>query len=179
MLKSENAALLIIDIQGNLYQSMHEKEALRENLQKLIRGTAALDIPVIVTEQVPEKLGPSIPEIASLVDEFHPIPKSSFSCCGEPRFTDRLGKTGRRHILVAGIESHVCVYQTAADLLRLGYEAHIITDCISSRTAENRHAGIERMIAEGGRRASMEMILFELLRAAKGDVFRTIAKIVK
>lgn len=179
MLKKENAVLLIIDIQGTLYQSMYEKESLCENVRKLIRGTAALDIPIIATEQVPEKLGPSIPEISSLFDEFNPVPKSSFSCCGEPRFMDRLEKIGRRHILIAGIESHVCVYQTTADLLRLGYEAHIITDCISSRTAENRHAGIERMIAEGGRRSSMEMILFELMRVAEGDVFRTISKIVK
>ena len=92
---------------------------------------------------------------------------------------DRLEKIGRRHILITGIESHVCVYQTTTDLLRLGYEAHIITDCISSRTAENRHAGIERMIAEGGRRSSMEMSLFELMGVAEGDVFRTISKIVK
>ena len=175
----ENSLLVVIDIQESLAQVMHEKNVLFENLQKIIKGTGILGIPMIVTEQVPEKLGATIPEISSLLDNVRPIPKASFSCCGEDRFMTELGGIQRKQILVAGIESHVCVYQTTVDLIRMGYGVQIITDCISSRTAENRTLGIERMKDEGAKITSTEMVLFELLKAARGDRFREISRLVK
>ncbi|MBW2650881.1 MAG: hydrolase, partial [Deltaproteobacteria bacterium] len=158
---------------------MHEKKALFENLQKIIKGAGILGIPMIVTEQVPEKLGATIPEISSLLDTVRPIPKSSFSCCGEDLFMRELESIKRTQILIAGIESHVCVYQTTVDLIRMGYDVHIVTDCISSRTADNRTLGIDRMKSEGAKPTSTEMALFELLKIAGGDRFREISRLVK
>ncbi|MBN2397848.1 MAG: hydrolase [Deltaproteobacteria bacterium] len=179
MLTIENSLLLVIDTQESLARVMHGKEGLFENLQKIIRGAGILGVPLIVTEQVPEKLGTTIPEISSLLGAVTPIPKSSFSCCGEERFMKELDGAKRRQVLVAGIESHVCVYQTAVDLVRKGYEVHILTDCISSRTEENRLLGIERMREEGAKITGTEMFLFELMRVAGGDRFREISRLVK
>ena len=179
MLTIENSILVVIDIQNSLARVMHEKETLVKNLQKIIKGATILDIPMIVTEQDPEKLGPTIPEISSLLGTLSPIPKSSFSCCGEALFMRELESIKRTQILVAGIESHVCVYQATADLIRMGYDVHIVTDCISSRTTDNRTLGIERMRNEGAKLTSTEMALFELLKIAGGDRFREISRLVK
>jgi nicotinamidase-related amidase len=179
MLLPETTLLLVIDIQGNLARGMYERDALYENLQKIIRGIQVLEIPIIVTEQIPEKLGPTIPEISSLFDNFNPIPKSSFSCCGDEKIMNAISTVNRRQILIAGIESHVCLYQTTLDLIQAGYEVHIVADCISSRTAENRAIGIERMKEAGAKLTSTEMALFELLKVAEGDNFREIVRIVK
>jgi nicotinamidase-related amidase len=179
MLTIENSILVVIDIQESLARVMHGKDALFENLQRIIKGAGILDIPLIVTEQVPEKLGTTIPEISPLLGAVSPIPKASFSCCGEDRFMRELDGMKRKQILVAGIESHVCVYQTTADLIRMGYEVHIVTDCISSRTAENRALGIERMKDGGATSTSTEMALFELMKIAGGDRFKKISRLVK
>lgn len=179
MITIENSLLVVIDIQESLARVMHGKDALFENLQKIIKGAGILNIPMIVTEQVPEKLGATIPEISPLLDTVTPISKSSFSCCGEDRFMRELEGMKRGQLLITGIESHVCVYQTTADLIRMGYEVHVVTDCISSRTEENRALGIERMRDEGARSTSTEMILFELLKVAGGDRFREISRLVK
>ncbi|MBW2557537.1 MAG: hydrolase [Deltaproteobacteria bacterium] len=179
MLTIENSILVVIDIQNSLARVMHEKETLVKNLQKIIKGATILDIPMIVTEQNPEKLGPTIPEISSLLGTISPIPKSSFSCCEEALFMRELESIKRTQILVAGIESHVCVYQATADLIRMGYDVHIITDCISSRTTDNRTLGIERMRDEGAKLTSTEMALFELLKIAGDDRFREISRLVK
>ena len=179
MLLPETTLLLVIDIQGNLARGMYEKDALYENLQKIIKGIQVLKIPIIVTEQIPEKLGPTIPEISTLFGDFNPIPKSSFSCCGDDKTMNAISKVNPRQLLIAGIESHVCLYQTTVDLIQSGYEVHIVADCISSRTEENRSIGIERMKEAGGKLTSTEMALFELLKVAEGDKFREIVRIVK
>ena len=179
MLTVENALLVVIDIQGNLAQAMHDKNFLFENLKKLISGAQLLNLPIIVTEQIPQKLGPTIPEIAALFSDFQPIPKASFSCWGEKLFMEKLRATPRKQILLTGIESHVCVYQTALELKSLGYDVYLVADCISSRTAENKSIAIARMTSEGVKLTSTEMVLFELMKIAEGDKFREMVKIVK
>lgn len=179
MLTQENAALIVVDVQGKLAHLMYEKERLFENLRKLIRGVRVLQIPIIVTEQLPEKLGSTIPEIAELVPDVEPIRKSTFSCCGSDSFMHALRSLKRRQILLAGIEAHVCVYQTALDLLNIGHVVHLVADAVSSRTAMNRRIGIQRITREGAKLTSTEMALFELLRVAEGDKFKQILQIVK
>lgn len=180
MLTTDNTTLLVIDMQGRLAQVMHNKEQLFANVERIIRGAKVLNLPIIWTEQVPEKLGATIQPIAELMqDVAQPIAKSSFSCCGETSFGPQLTATGRRQILMAGIETHVCVYQTALDLLDQGYHVELVTDAVSSRTEENRQLGIERIKEAGATLTSTEMALFELLRAAKGPQFKEISKIVK
>ena len=175
----ENTFLLIIDMQEKLWRVMYEKEKILDNLQRLIRGTQVLDIPIVMTEQYPQGLGPTIPEVVSLLPNIKPIAKVSFSCCGDKNILGELEGVNRRQVLITGIESHVCVYQTAIDLLNSGYEVQTVTDCISSRTSENRELGLKRMNQSGAVLTGVEMVLFELLKVAEGDKFKAISKIVK
>lgn len=180
MLNIQDSALLVIDVQGKLAQLMQDKETLFANLERMIRGAQVLELPVIWTEQVPDKLGATTPAIAQLLaDSAQPFSKSSFSCCGQTGFAEQLQAAGRKQILVTGIEAHICVYQTAVDLLAQGYEVQLVTDAVSSRSAANRHLGIERIKEAGATLTSTEMALFELLRVAQGPQFKAITKIVK
>jgi len=178
MLDVNNVALIMIDLQGKLAQLMHEKAQLFDNVARLIRGAEVLGLPVVCTEQNPAGLGGTIDEIAQLV-KTDPIAKMSFSCCGEKRFMEALERLGRRQLLLCGIEAHVCVYQTAADLVQYGYEVHAVADAVSSRTASNRQIGLERIRDAGARITSVESALFELIRVAEGDEFKRILQIVK
>jgi nicotinamidase-related amidase len=180
MLNVKDTALIVIDVQGKLAQLMHQKERLFANIKRMIKGAQVLDIPLLWTEQAPDKLGPTTPEIAELLAErVQPISKSSFSCCGHAPFMDAFKALDRRQVLLTGIEAHVCVYQTALDLLDIGYEVQVVTDAVSARIAENKQIGIDRMQAAGAALTSTEMALFELLRIAEGDQFKAITKIVK
>lgn len=179
MLKINNTVLVIIDIQGKLATLMHNREAFYQNVIRMIRGARVLDIPVIWNEQLPDKLGPTIPEIKEVLSDSEPLVKRTFSCCGNDGFVGRLAASGRRQVLLAGMETHVCVYQTAIDLLSAGYEVSIVADAVSSRTLENKQIGIEAMRAAGARVTSVETALFELLGVAEGDRFRQIINIVK
>lgn len=179
MLDLLNTLLILVDVQGRLAHSMDGKERLFANLQRLIKGALVLDLPIIWMEQYPQGLGPTIPEIAQLLPDRQPIAKTSFSCCGCDAFMQALRAAGRSQALVAGIEAHVCIYQTTLDLLGLGYHVEVVTDAVSSRTAENRQIGLQRMRAAGAALTSVEMALFELLRVAEGQRFKEIQAIVK
>ncbi len=179
LLSVEDTVLMVIDMQGNLYESMQDKQFLLENVRKLIGGMQLFGIPVIVTEQIPEKLGPTIAPVAEMLPGAARIPKADFSCCGDGKIMKALKAVERRQVLLCGIEAHVCVYQTAIDLLGFGYEVHLVADAVSSRTVLNRKIGIEKMLAEGAHLASTEMVLFELIRTAEDPRFREIFKIVK
>ena len=177
MLDREKTALVVVDIQGNLAQAMSEKELLFENVEKIIRGVQVFGIPVLVTEQV--KLGPTIPALARYLEGVKPIVKESFSCCGDRRFMKELTTLNRKQILITGIEAHVCVYQTAMDLLNRGYEIYLVADAVSSRTIRNREIGIQKLKDSGAVLTSAEMALFELLKTAGDPKFKEIFKIVK
>jgi len=179
MLKIENTILVLIDIQGKLATLMHNREAFYENVVRIIRGAQVLEMPIIWNEQLPDKLGPTIDPVKEALAGDSPLVKSTFSCCGNDDFTCQLDISGRKQVLLAGMESHVCVYQTALDLLAAGYEVYLVADAISSRTLENKQIGIEAMVAAGARISSVEMALFELLGVAEGDRFKQIIKIVK
>ena len=138
MLEVDSTVLLVIDVQEKLFRVIYQKEKLVDNLQRLIKGIQVLEVPVLVTEQYPRGLGPTIQEIAPLLADIQPLPKTSFSCCGDKAFLQELKTLGRKQVLISGIESHVCVYQTAADLICSGYEVYAVSDVISSRTEENR-----------------------------------------
>ncbi|HON59102.1 MAG TPA: hydrolase [Smithella sp.] len=179
MISRAAAVMVIVDIQGNLAQAMFDKEKLFDNTVKLIKGFTALNLPMIVTEQIPQKLGNTLPRIAAEISRFNPIPKESFSCWGEPLFREKLEAFSRRHVVLLGIETHVCVYQTALDLIADGYSIHLVADAVSSRTPENRQIGIDAMKSAGAHITSTEMVLFELLRTAADPKAREFFKIVK
>jgi nicotinamidase-related amidase len=179
MLKIDDTVLVLVDIQGKLATLMHDKELFFANTAKLIKGARVLDIPIIWNEQIPEKLGRTVPEISEHLEGLSPLEKTTFSCCGNPDFMERLKSLEREQILLAGMETHVCVYQTALDLLPEGYEINLVTDATSSRSLDNKQVAIEEMQELGAKLTTVEMALFEMLRVAEGDKFKEIIKIVK
>ncbi len=179
MLRVQDAVLVVVDVQEKLANVMFEKERLLDALQRLARGIRVLQVPVIWLEQNPQRLGPTVAPLAEALAGLQPIPKMSFDCCESETFASELAACGRRQVLIAGIEAHICVYQTAADLLALGCEVHVVADAVSSRTARNRDIGLEKMKAAGAQVTSVETALFELLKVAEGDRFKALLKIVK
>jgi nicotinamidase-related amidase len=177
--EAEKTALIIIDMQERLFPVMHEKEKLLRNMIKLIKGAQVLEIPVLFTEQYPKGLGSTLPEIKELVPDFKPVEKVSFNCCDETAFCQTLDALKRKQVLIAGIEAHICVYQTAVALARTGYEVEVVADCIASRETENKTVALTKMGAAGIKPTTVEMALFELLKMAKGDKFKAISNIVK
>ena len=178
MLEIESTVLVVIDVQGKLASLMHDRKFLYDNTARMIRAAEVLGIEVICTEQHPDGLGPTVAELAEHLN-VQPIPKFAFSCCGEPAFETALKLTGCTQALLAGIETHICVYQTAVDLLAGGYEVYVLTDAVSSRTPANRQLGLQRMKDAGAVMTGVEMALFEMLKVAKGDKFKQIVRIVK
>jgi len=179
MLEIRESTLVVVDVQGKLAQLMADKEALFQNIRILIQAAKLLEIPILWCQQVPQALGPTVPEIAELLTGLEPIDKASFSCCGDEQFVSRLSALDRRQVLLCGIETHICIYQTARDLLGRGQEVTVLADAVSSRTLENRRIALERLACEGAAVASTEMVLFELLKTAKHPQFKPIAKLVK
>ncbi len=172
-------AIVLIDVQGKLAEIMFESNRLFNNLEILLKGAQLLNIPIVWTEQLPEKLGSTSERISTLLTNQKPITKSEFSCVKNAEFLNFINDEQYNHFLICGIETHVCVYQTARDLLTLGNDVEIIVDGVSSRTELNKNIGIEKIISLGGKVTSTEMLLFEKQEIALGDKFRELIKIVK
>ncbi|RMF17524.1 MAG: hydrolase [Gammaproteobacteria bacterium] len=172
MSRAEDSVLVLIDIQGKLAQLMHNRERLFQQTRRLIQVAGLFDLPIIWMEQLPDKLGPTVPDIAELLEGHQPVAKSTFSCFREPGFKRALAQTRRNHLILAGIESHICVYQSCRDALHAGFSVSVVEDAISSRTAENRSLGLQRMTAEGAIPTSVEMLAFDLQGVAEGPRFK-------
>lgn len=179
MLEIEKTCLVVVDVQGKLAQLMWEKERLFNNIEILVKSADILEIPIVWCQQYPEALGETVEQIAVHLKELSPINKKSFSCCGNGEFAEKIQAVNRKQVLLCGIETHICVYQTARDLLALDYEVQVVGDAVSSRTRENKEAALSRMKWEGAAITTTEMALFELLGTAEHDKFREIAKLVK
>lgn len=187
MLDTNNTVLVLIDVQEKLASVMHEREALIENLVKLVRGVQLLEIPIIWLEQNPDKMGQTIPELRELMTGAPPMTKMSFSCCGAEGFKDALEASGCKQVLIAGIETHVCVYQTAVELIRASYAVEVVVDAVSSRRLADKEIGLTKIRACGAHSAgsgqghvtTVETALFELMRSAEHPAFRDMLKIVK
>lgn len=180
MLDKQKAVLVVVDVQGKLATLMYESERLFANVNRMIDGARALGIPVIYTEQLPDKLGPTVPQVKEHLHDIEPYIKRTFSCCGDPNFVAALKDTGRTQIFLVGIETHVCVYQTAVDLIEDGlYQVYLVQDAVSSRIDYNYHLGVQRIKETGAILTSVEMALFEMLEVAEGESFKKIIQIVK
>jgi len=170
---------VLVDVQGKLAELMFEKERLFRNLEICIRGMRLLGVPVIWLEQVPDKMGPTIESLREPLSGLHPISKSAFSCCGEDEFNKALARTLRNQVIVAGIETHVCVYQTALDLLASGYEVEVVEDAVSSRSAESKALALQKLVSAGAGLTTVEMIMFELMLTTLHPKFRDVLKLIK
>ena len=161
---------------------IHERFEVERNLERLVRGAHVLGLPVIVTEQYVKGLGPTVEPLRKALEEtsaYRPIEKQCFSAQGCEPFAAQLDALDRRQVLLAGVEAHVCVYQTARDLLAGGRSLWVVADAVSSRTVRNRDIALQRLVSEGAKLSSTEMALFELLRVSGTDEFRAIASLVK
>lgn len=179
MLKREATVLVVIDIQGKLARLMHDSERVIHQAGILMQGMSVLGVPVLVTEQYPKGLGPTVDELQPILPASGIIEKAAFSCCAESSFMDRLHALQRPQVLVCGIETHVCVYQTVRDLLEIGFHPHLVTDAVSSRTSSNRELAIRKMETMGAQLTGTEMALFELLGVSGTEEFKAISRLVK
>lgn len=179
MLNTNDTLLVVVDVQDRLLGSMPDRSGLVDQIVRLARGCAELGVPILLTEQIPEKLGATETSVAAACGPMKPIEKKTFSCMGEPAFASAVASADRKNVIVCGIETHVCVIQTARDLMTAGYRVEIVADAVASRTEMNRSLALDRACQEGAKRTSVEMVLFELLQVAEGDSFRSILKLVK
>lgn len=179
MLRKDDTAFVLVDVQGKLAQIVHESEELLKNVRNLIEGLRLLDIPILWLEQNPKGLGPTTDSLAEKLEGLEPIPKMNFSACQNETFMESLQETGRKQILVAGIETHICVYQTAMELDQLEYEVQIVADAVSSRTEANKIIGIEKMKMAGIPATSVEMALYEMMKTAEHKQFKNMLKCIK
>ena len=175
-----NPYLVVIDVQERLFPVMNEKEAFLKNLQILIKGFQLFSLPILLTEQVPDKLGPTIEPVRSILKDTEPIIKSSFSCAGDPGFLSQTdGLSTHDGIVLAGIETHVCVYQTERDLIRRGQHVEVVTNAVASRDANNHRIALDRIRNNGGFLTTVEMVLFNIQERAEGATFKELVKLVK
>jgi len=178
LLDKQSTGLIIIDVQGKLAEQMHEADELFQQLRTLIAGVKLMELPIVWMEQIPEKLGGTREEIRTLLPGT-PYRKHTFSGMKNPNITAAIEQYGCQQWLVAGIEAHICVYQTVADLLAQGSGVQLVTDAVSSRSAANKTLALQKMAQLGAQLTSVEMALFELQQVAEGDVFRQLIKLVK
>ncbi|HYH94682.1 isochorismatase family protein [Hyalangium sp.] len=175
---SSNAALLVVDIQERLCAAM-ERESLERMLKRTgaaIEGAKALQLPILVTEQYSKGLGPTHHQLCERLGGFKPVEKLAFSAATAEVLT-RL--EGRRQILLAGMETHVCVFQTVRDLVEKGFEAWILADAILSRSAEDRRVGLELCKEAGAHITTVESALFDMLGRAGSPEFKLISSAVR
>lgn len=181
-LDQNNCCALVIDYQERIVPAMHGKEELLKNSEKLLKGLSLLGIPMIFTEQYPKGLGQTLPEIKQAAPEAPVFAKTSFSALGSGEVMELLKKykaEGRKNVLICGIEGHVCVFQTALDLVSEGFTPVFVTDCITSRRPSDYMTAMMRAEREGVAFATTEMILFELIGSKEHEHFKAISAIVK
>ena len=178
-LDPDRALLLVVDVQEAFRPHIDDWTPLVAHCDALIRGCRALDVPVIVTEQYPQGLGPTIPELDEALTGVDRIEKRAFSSLGAPEVVARLDQYGRDQVVVCGIEAHVCVQQSVADIRRSGRQAHVALDAIASRTASSREVGVRRMRAAGMVPSGVELALFEMLESAEHPAFKAVSAIVR
>jgi len=180
LLAADRAALIIVDVQEAFRPAIVEFDRIAKRIATMARGARLLGVPILLTEQSPTKLGRTAQEILGVLPvEFRPLEKTAFSSCGASGFLDQLQRQNRKQILLAGVEAHVCVNQTAHDLLAADYQVHLLHDCVSSRNPDDKAMGIQKMTQSGVIPSSVEMALFELMQNATHEQFRAIQKLIK
>lgn len=181
-LDRQNAVVVVIDVQERLMPVIDRGDGVLRNIDRLVRGCHVLGVPALLTEQYVKGLGSTVPVVRQAFEQtsgYRPLEKMTFSAMRLDAFAAQLAALERKQILLAGVETHVCVYQTARDLIVAGFSVTLVADALSSRTQENKDVALRRMQADGARLSSTEMALFDLVGTSGTDEFRAIVKIVK
>ena len=179
LLNRKNTGLLLVDVQEKLMQVMGRKERVIDNIIKLLQLSKLFTLPIIITEQYPKWLGSTLPDIIENLPSYEPITKLHFNCCDVEAFNKRLNSEGLRSIIVTGVESHICIFQTCVSILEKGYQVHVPQDAVDSRTEENWRVGLELMKKAGALITSTETLIYQILKKAGTNEFKKMLKIIK
>ena len=179
LLERENTGLLVIDVQENLLPVMGQKQRVIGNIIKLLNLSTLFSLPVLLTEQYPKWLGPTMSEIIESLPDYQPITKLHFNCCEVDAFEERLKSAGLNSIIVTGVESHICIFQTCVSLLERGYLVQVPQDAVDSRTEENWRVGLELMNKAGAIITSTEAVIYQILKKAGTKEFKKMLKIMR
>lgn len=175
----QDTVFCLIDVQEKLFPLIHDKEILEKNLTILINGLKILNVPFIINEQYKKGLGETIPSLGNLITSYKKYEKTTFSCCKNSQTLKAIKESRKKVVIVAGIETHVCVLQTCIDLIEDGFKVVLVTDCCGSRKENDENIAIKRLIQEGVIPTTYESILFELTVDAKNSHFKEISSIIK
>ncbi|MEG3617572.1 hydrolase [Magnetovibrio sp. PR-2] len=176
---AKQSCLVVIDIQSKLNPVMFDEGRAPQGAAKLLLGADILNIPAMVTEQYSKGVGPTVDDLQDFMPEGSPLEKDTFSCCANAEFMARFKATGATQAILCGIEAHICVLQTALNLLEAGYEVFVVEDATASRTPENHRAGLERIRQHGGQVVVVESVLFEWLKKSGTAEFKHISQLIK
>lgn len=178
-LDRDRAVLVVVDIQDRFRDLIFRMDQVLDRTGRLIQFCRALDIPILVTEHYSKGLGATVPELASLLDPIDPIQKIHFSCWGSDEFRRQFQALGRDQVILTGIETHVCIYQTARDLLKNGCDVALASDAISSCSKANYKLGLSRLREIGAQGLGTQMLMFDLLERAGTEEFKQVAKLLQ
>ena len=179
LIDAVTSCLLVVDIQSKLNPVMFDPARAPKGAAKLMLGADILAVPTVVTEQYSKGVGPTVDDLQDFMPVGSPMEKNTFSCVADDAFRQRFMALGKKQAVIAGIEAHICVLQTALQLLSEGVEVFVVEDATASRTAENHRAGLERIRQEGGRIVTVEMVLFEWLKRSGTPEFKQISQLIK
>lgn len=180
ILDREKTALVVVDVQEAFRSPINDFAQIAARIALVARGFQILNLPVVVTEQYPKGLGKTAEEIArNLPSDHEYIEKTAFSSCGARAFMEKLRETGATQIVLCGLETHVCINQTAHDLLSENFQVHLLHDCVSSRFTPDKEIALRKMQTSGVVPSSVEMALFELMKNAKHEQFKAIQELIK
>lgn len=179
-LESNKTALVVVDLQEAFRSPINDFAQIAARASIIVRGFQVLNLPIIVTEQYPKGLGRTTEEILfSLPPDFEVVEKTAFSSCGSTAFIEKLKATGASQVVLCGLETHVCINQTAHDLLNENYQVHLLHDCVGSRFTHDKEIALKKMQSSGVIPSSIEMALFELMRDTKHEQFKAIQELIK
>jgi len=179
-LRPDNTLVIVIDMQERLQPLIHEDARVRKSAAALAEGARILGVPVFVTEQYPKGLGHTVPELRGAVDAAGGVlEKTAFSCAADPSIGARIQAAGRPNVVLAGVEAHICVLQTALDLMEGGWSVFLAEDAIGSRTLANKESGVARARRHGAEPANVEMVLFELMGDKEHAAFKAVQALIK
>jgi nicotinamidase-related amidase len=179
LLRRDAAALVLVDLQERLWSEVVRKEKVASNAAKLAEAARVLGVPVVLTEHAAKAFGPTVAPVRAALGEAAPLHKIVFSCFRSDEFRAALSKLGRKQLLLAGLETHICLCQTALDAVDAGYQVHVARDASSARSEESHAVGVEKMSAAGVVPATTETAVFELLERAGTDEFRRLLPLIK
>ncbi|MBL8661020.1 MAG: hydrolase [Rhodospirillales bacterium] len=179
LINATDSCVLIVDIQDRLLPAVGEPDAVVANAAILLKAAAALGVPVLASEQYPKGIGHTVAPIGALLPPGSVVEKVHFSCMADPAFAGRFAALGRRQAIVAGLEAHVCVLQTAEGLLAAGSDVFVVADAVSSRTPANHAMALRRLEGAGARIVTTEMVVFEWLGQAATPAFRELSRLIK